>query len=130
MTDKTQRAIQAAIAADEDRRREVMAMPEAQGREQLAETLFGTQLSVGEIRKCLASAQARSEAITKRVVAGVRERGFGRSGNADAPQPNAKAKSDKSPAAAPKPSVQSEATLKRVVAGIRARGYGRSNNDD
>lgn len=99
-----QKAVREALAADRKRHTEILSLPEAKGRKVLAEQLFLSERSVDEIRAALAAAptdaRAKSDAIakravanhrgetppgqkpsatTKRVVAGLRARGFGQS---------------------------------------------------
>ena len=53
-------AAQDAVAADRDRRKAILALDEAKGREALAETLFATTLSVDEVKAALAAAPKAS----------------------------------------------------------------------
>ena len=57
------KAAQDAVAADRDRRKAILALDEAKGREALAETLFATALSVDEVKAALAAAP-KTEAAT------------------------------------------------------------------
>lgn len=128
MSQRIQRKIRAAIAADGKRYRAVMALPEAKGREDNAKALFITALSVDEIRECLAAAPTPSAEYLAAATAPSAKAQTDKC-PAAASRPSAKVQSDKCRAAAPKPSAnaQSDATLKRIVAGIRARGYGRAD---
>lgn len=58
------KAAQDAVAADRDRRKAILALEEAKGREALAETLFATALSVDEVKAALAAAPKAEGAAT------------------------------------------------------------------
>lgn len=104
--DRIQVAVREALAADRERHRRVMSLPEARGRKALAEKLFLSDRSLEEIRAELAAAptdaRAKSEATAKRAVA--HHRG-------ETP-----------------PGQKPSATTKRVVASLQARGLGPSSN--
>lgn len=100
-----QTAVRQALAADRQRHRTILALPEARGRKKLAEQLFLTERSVDEIRAELAAAptdaRAKSDAVAKRAVANHRGE--------------------------PLPGQKPSATTLRVVASLRARGFGSSD---
>jgi hypothetical protein len=58
----TAKAAQDAVASDRERRKAILALDEAKGREALAETLFASTLSVDEVKAALAAAPKGSDA--------------------------------------------------------------------